>query len=261
MNDPEFHAPVQKSSYEPTDPSAAPPNSALAVVSLVFGIVGWVVLPLIGPLIALITGHLALGEIRDSDGRVGGRPLARAGLMLSYSWFGVGIVAAVLLFLFFFRSAGEYQVATPVAPAPVSTGVKMANELTEADLASIRMFHLPDAPRDDEIICYYREADTSTGERGLALLTTKQVSYLKGNRVTTFPLKDVESVMDDDAYRLKYHPTLNDNSVYSIEVKSRTGPVMRIMIRPTADGPNFFHALQDAWKAAAGDGARANVKP
>jgi hypothetical protein len=69
-------------------PSAARviPNSPLAIVSLVFGILAWImVLPLIGALVAVVCGHLARNEVRRANGQVGGGDLALAGLILGYS--------------------------------------------------------------------------------------------------------------------------------------------------------------------------------
>ncbi len=66
-------------------PGPAPPASGLAIVSLVFGIVSWVAVPLLGSLVAIITGHLARGEVKRSGGRVGGGGMAVAGLILGYT--------------------------------------------------------------------------------------------------------------------------------------------------------------------------------
>lgn len=71
----------------------APPTSALAVVSLVFGIL-W--LFWIGSLVAIITGHLALKECREKG--LGGNGLAVAGLILGYigaATFGLWLVVLV----------------------------------------------------------------------------------------------------------------------------------------------------------------------
>src|SRR5688572_29243898 len=48
-------------------PSA--PNSTAAVVSLIFGILSWVMLPVIGPIVAVVAGHMARAEIRSSNGQ------------------------------------------------------------------------------------------------------------------------------------------------------------------------------------------------
>ncbi|MDQ2997088.1 MAG: DUF4190 domain-containing protein [Chloroflexota bacterium] len=63
---------------------AGPPNSTAAIVSLVFGILSWVVLPGIGPIVAVVAGHMARAEIRRSNGQVGGGGMAMAGLVLGY---------------------------------------------------------------------------------------------------------------------------------------------------------------------------------
>ena len=74
----------------------------MAVVSLVAGIIGWVMFPLISSVIAVITGHMAKNEIRSSGGRIGGDGLATAGLILGYSslviW-GIGLCCVVILFV------------------------------------------------------------------------------------------------------------------------------------------------------------------
>lgn len=72
-----------------TSPSYRPaaPTSPLAVVSLIFGILGWTLLPFIGAIVAIVCGHLARGEIRRShvDNRPEGDGMAVAGLVLGYS--------------------------------------------------------------------------------------------------------------------------------------------------------------------------------
>ena len=75
-------------------------TSTLAVVSLVFGILGWTLLPFIGSLVAVVCGHMARGEIKRSNGTLEGDGLAIAGLVLG--WINVVLcvlaVAAVVLF-------------------------------------------------------------------------------------------------------------------------------------------------------------------
>jgi hypothetical protein len=59
-------------------------TSTLAIVSLITGIATWIFLPIIGALIAVITGHMAKTQIRASAGRLTGSGLATAGLVLGY---------------------------------------------------------------------------------------------------------------------------------------------------------------------------------
>ncbi|MHB1271604.1 MAG: DUF4190 domain-containing protein [Rhodanobacter sp.] len=66
---------------------SAPATSSLAVVSLVFGILAWCVLPFVGAIVAIICGHLARSEIRHAhvDNRMEGDGMAVAGLLLGYA--------------------------------------------------------------------------------------------------------------------------------------------------------------------------------
>ncbi len=60
-------------------------TSGSAVASLIFGILAWVFLPLIGAIVAVILGHIARGEIRRAPrGAIEGDGLAIAGLVLGY---------------------------------------------------------------------------------------------------------------------------------------------------------------------------------
>ena len=76
--------------YPPT-----PPNNTLAVVSLVLGIVGLVVIPFLGSIGAVITGHMARKQIRE--GGEGGDGMAVGGLVTGY----LGIAIYLLLGLLF----------------------------------------------------------------------------------------------------------------------------------------------------------------
>jgi hypothetical protein len=73
------------------------PNSSTAVISLIAGILGLTFFPLLGSIIAIITGMMAQKEIRESEGTVGGEGLATAGMIMG--WIGIGL--AVLGFCIF----------------------------------------------------------------------------------------------------------------------------------------------------------------
>jgi hypothetical protein len=68
-------------------------TSTLAVVSLVFGCIGWLCGPILG-LAAVITGHMARAEVRKDPSLTGGG-MALAGLILGYVW----IVAVIIYFV------------------------------------------------------------------------------------------------------------------------------------------------------------------
>ena len=92
------------------------PNSSMAIVSLIAGILGLTFFPVIGSIVAVITGSMAQKEIRQSAGTIGGSGLATAGLVMG--WIGIGLMAigiciacAVfgLLIPLGIWSAGEYS--------------------------------------------------------------------------------------------------------------------------------------------------------
>ena len=74
------------------------PNSQLAIASLVSGILGWTLVPFIGTLVAIITGHMARREIRRSNGQLGGDGMAIAGLVLGWISAALWIVGIVIIF-------------------------------------------------------------------------------------------------------------------------------------------------------------------
>jgi uncharacterized membrane protein len=80
----------------------ARPTNSLAIVSLVAGCAQFVVCPIIGAVVAIITGHISRRQIRKTGEQGGG--MALAGLILGY--IGIALtalaVAGLLVFLFGF---------------------------------------------------------------------------------------------------------------------------------------------------------------
>jgi hypothetical protein len=77
-----------------------PPNSAMAIASMVMGFLGFMALPLIGSILAIVFGNIAQNEIRDSQGSVGGDTFARVGLILGYIGLGLFALGIILLIVF-----------------------------------------------------------------------------------------------------------------------------------------------------------------
>ncbi len=75
---------------------APPKTNTLAIVSLVSSIAGIVILYGIGSIAGVITGHLAISQIKRTN--EGGRGLAIAGLIIGYV--GVAFTAFLLIILF-----------------------------------------------------------------------------------------------------------------------------------------------------------------
>jgi len=72
-------------------------TSVTAIVSLVSGILGWTLLPFIASIVAVFTGHIARGDIRNNPATKEGDGLAVAGLIMGYA----AIVTWILAILFF----------------------------------------------------------------------------------------------------------------------------------------------------------------
>ena len=85
----------------PSFPGRTPaPNSTLSLTSLIMGILGWFFIPIVGAIIAVITGHMAKKEIRESRGALGGDGMATIGLVLGYSNLVLGLCVCMTLILF-----------------------------------------------------------------------------------------------------------------------------------------------------------------
>ena len=80
--------------------TSVPQTSTLAIISLVLGILGWVMLPLLASIGAIITGHMARAEIRRSQGQISGDGLAIGGLVLGYLQIALLVIGVIMLFLF-----------------------------------------------------------------------------------------------------------------------------------------------------------------
>lgn len=105
---------------KPETPRTAGTNG-LAITSLIFGIISWIILPVIGGLVAVITGHIARAQTKRQE--QSGAGLALAGLILGYlnvlAVIGVGILAAIALpayqdYVYKSKTTQAFQVVRPV---------------------------------------------------------------------------------------------------------------------------------------------------
>lgn len=75
---------------------AAPaPTNPLAITALIAGIAGFIILPFIGSLVAIITGHMALSKLKTSGEQ--GRGMALAGVIMGYVGIALGVLSLILL--------------------------------------------------------------------------------------------------------------------------------------------------------------------
>jgi hypothetical protein len=66
------------------------PSSTLAIVSLIAGILGFTFVPVIGAVVALITGYMARNETRSIPPKVSGDGMATAGIIMG--WIQIGLI-------------------------------------------------------------------------------------------------------------------------------------------------------------------------
>ena len=78
-----------------------PKTNTLALVSLISGVLGWFMAPVIASIVAVVTGHMARKQIRQSGGREDGDGLAIGGLVLGYTSLVLGIIGIVFVILIF----------------------------------------------------------------------------------------------------------------------------------------------------------------
>ncbi len=85
-----------------TQPPVAPAaysaqTNTLALVSLISGIVSWFMVPVIGGVVAVVTGHMAKGQIRRTGEQ--GDTFATVGLVLGYLHLAVVVLILGIVFL------------------------------------------------------------------------------------------------------------------------------------------------------------------
>ncbi|MDO5611027.1 MAG: DUF4190 domain-containing protein [Pseudomonadota bacterium] len=96
------------------DPHTPPPQMAqplplrqtnvMAVIGLVSGILSWILLPFIGAIVAVITGHMARKEIRLAPDHFEGDAMAVIGLVLGYLQLALTVLSIlfiIVMVLFF----------------------------------------------------------------------------------------------------------------------------------------------------------------
>jgi hypothetical protein len=94
--------------------SASAPTSTAAILSLVFGILGWVGLPVLGSIVAIVCGHMARAELRNAGVALQGDGLAIAGLVLGWAQLAMTALL-VLAMVLFFGGLAAFLVAAGVA--------------------------------------------------------------------------------------------------------------------------------------------------
>jgi hypothetical protein len=89
------NTPYQQAPVQPMQPMQQ--DCSLATISLVFGILAYIILPFVGSLVAVITGHSAIKQIKASNGMLRGMGNAKAGLILGYIQIGFEAIAIIVI--------------------------------------------------------------------------------------------------------------------------------------------------------------------
>jgi hypothetical protein len=81
------------------------PTSPLAIVSVIAGIIGFSAMPVVGGIVALITGYMARKETRATPPTASGDGLALAGIIMGWLQIGLAVIgiccfAASFIFAF-----------------------------------------------------------------------------------------------------------------------------------------------------------------
>ena len=77
------------------------PSSTLAIVSLVSGILGFTFVPLIGAIVALVTGYMARNETRSIPPKASGDGMATAGIIMGWIGIGLTVVGVCCVIVYF----------------------------------------------------------------------------------------------------------------------------------------------------------------
>ena len=101
---PAYPAYQQPTYQQPTYPGyapAAPPTNQKALISMILGIVGLTIVPILASIPAVILGHMSRKEIARTGESGGG--MATAGLIMGYIG-SIGYIIAIVAFVLFFAA-------------------------------------------------------------------------------------------------------------------------------------------------------------
>ncbi|WP_460773987.1 DUF4190 domain-containing protein [Microbacterium sp. GXF7504] len=109
---PAYGAPQQGYAPQPgyTPYPEQPKTNTLAIVSLIASLAGVIVVAFVGQIVGIITGHMALSQIKQRGEN--GRGLALAGVIIGYVSLALYIVLAIVfigIFVAFVNSGAYYE--------------------------------------------------------------------------------------------------------------------------------------------------------
>jgi hypothetical protein len=97
-------------------PYAPQHTNSMSIASLVSGILAWLLCPLLGGVLAVIFGHVARGQIKQSGEAGGG--MAIAGLVLGYANLGLTVLGIIVWIFLFVGAAILGNIVPSISPTP-----------------------------------------------------------------------------------------------------------------------------------------------
>ena len=94
---------MDQQSLPPSIDETILPSSTLALISLISALLGFTFVPVIGGIVAIVTGYMAKQETRAVPPRASGDSMATAGIILGWVQIAllvIGICCAVIFFVF-----------------------------------------------------------------------------------------------------------------------------------------------------------------
>jgi hypothetical protein len=175
-------------------------NSALAVWSLVLGILSLTLCALFAGIPAVICGHLASGRIKRSDGLLGGAGLALAGLVTGYVSIGFSLLVLPLLLAI---AIPNFVKARAAAQRNASVGTRFSVPATVGlkgkplpDLAPLGLT-AADCPAGHPVLAVIIDAEQRPSRHALKLLAD-QADTFKQEGIAVVVLQT--GAMADDAF-------------------------------------------------------------
>jgi hypothetical protein len=103
---------MDQQNLPPTSNADLLPTSTLAIVSLVSAILGFTFVPIIGTIVALITGYMARSETRSIPARASGDGLATAGIIMGWVQVALAVITVCCAIAYFVFVLGFFATSS-----------------------------------------------------------------------------------------------------------------------------------------------------
>lgn len=115
-------------------PGSSRKTSGFAIASLIMGIGGFICFPLVMSILAIIFGVISKREIKKSEGMIGGKGMATAGLTLGIVGLAIPVVLAAIVIPLGIANIGETRTITRTVPLNGATSVETILNMHSGEL-------------------------------------------------------------------------------------------------------------------------------